>query len=594
MRPPMKAEDGNWKNIKLAARFLKPYKWYVVCVLLIILTWQMASLAERYLFKDLIDEGTLYAAGTLGKSAFISIALVIAFVFVIVICIRALAQAMREHFMNRLEVTVVADVKKRYFNHLILLSLSFHTTHKTGSMISKITRGSKSIEKLIDILFYNIAPTIFQFVVVTISLFYFDPLSALIIFIIAITFLGFSIYMEHVRFGARVDANDVEDLEKGNVSDVLTNIESVKYYAKEEVVGAKFRGLSERTRAAFLRSYDYVRFQVAGQNFIIGFGALFIIYFPMQKFISGQLTLGTLVFIYTIYIGFAGSLYSFADGMKGFTQAIADFESLAKYERFTNDIIDKPHAKPMYVRRGRIRFNHVHFMYNTRKILDDLDLEIKPNEKVALVGPSGAGKSTVVKLLFRMYDVQEGQISIDGINITDVTQNSLRSEISIVPQECVLFDDTIYNNILFSRPDATRAEVLQAMKFAQLDKIIALFPQKEETIVGERGVKLSGGEKQRVSIARAILANKKILVLDEATSSLDSETEHEIQRDLHELMKGRTSIIIAHRLSTIMSADKIVVIENGKVTQLGTHKQLIKQKGRYKKLWGLQKGGYIK
>jgi len=223
----------------------------------------------------------------------------------------------------------------------------------------------------------------------------------------------------------------------------------------------------------------------------------------------------------------------------------------------------------------------------------NFNLSIKKNEKVALVGHSGCGKTTLVKLLYRLFDVNSGKILIDGKDIRDFKQESLRGELSIVPQEAILFDDTIYNNIRFSNPKASRKDVLRAMKFAQLDRFVQNLPKKENTIVGERGVKLSGGERQRVSIARALLANKKILVLDEATSSLDSMTEHEIQKDLFRLMEGRTSIIIAHRLSTIMQTDKIIVMENGKIVQIGKHKNLIRKRGPYRVLWELQKGGYI-
>ena len=218
---------------------------------------------------------------------------------------------------------------------------------------------------------------------------------------------------------------------------------------------------------------------------------------------------------------------------------------------------------------------------------------LSANKRVALVGSSGSGKSTLIKLLYRFYDVDEGEILIDGKDIRSFSQKSLRSELSIVPQECVLFDDSVYNNILFSRPDATRREVMRAISSAQLAQTVKIFPKQEQTIVGERGVRLSGGEKQRVSIARALLANKRVLVLDEATSSLDSETEHEIQEDLQHLMKGRTSLIIAHRLSTIMRADIIVVLDNGKIVQKGAHRQLITKHGVYKRLWNLQKGGYL-
>ena len=273
---------------------------------------------------------------------------------------------------------------------------------------------------------------------------------------------------------------------------------------------------------------------------------------------------------------------------------MADFESLFQYGKIDREVQDLPHSKKLKVKKGEIEFKNLTFKYNKRRIFKNFNLKIEKNTKTAIVGHSGSGKSTLVKLLYRLYNLNGGQILIDGRDSRDYKQESLRSELSIVPQECVLFDDTIYNNIKFSKPTAKRKEVRRAIKFSQLDKIINTFPYKEKTIVGERGVKLSGGEKQRVSIARALLANKKILVLDEATSALDSETEHEIQKDLKKLMQGRTSIIIAHRLSTIMTADKIIVLEKGKIVQEGKHKQLIRRKGVYKKLWNLQKGGYIK
>jgi ATP-binding cassette subfamily B protein len=279
--------------------------------------------------------------------------------------------------------------------------------------------------------------------------------------------------------------------------------------------------------------------------------------------------------------------------MRQFQRVMVDFEDLFQYGRIKSDIKDSPDAITCKIERGEIEFKDISFNYGKRKIFDKLSLKVNKNEKVALVGLSGSGKTTLVKLLYRLYDLDSGDIKIDGRSIKDFEQESLRSELSIVPQEGILFDDTIYNNILFSRPDAKRSEVFAAIKFAQLDEFVKRLPNKEDTIVGERGVKLSGGEKQRVSIARAILANKKILVLDEATSSLDSRTEHQIQQDLWRLMEGRTTIIIAHRLSTIMHADKIVLMEKGKILQMGTHNELIRKRGPYKELWSLQKGGYL-
>ena len=279
--------------------------------------------------------------------------------------------------------------------------------------------------------------------------------------------------------------------------------------------------------------------------------------------------------------------------LRGYNRSIADFHDLFQYGKVENDIKDKPNAEKLEIKEGSIEFKKVSFRYHQNGLFSNFNLKIPKNKKVALVGHSGSGKSTLVKLLYRLYDLEKGEIKIDNINIANIKQESLRSELSIVPQECILFDDTIYNNILFSNPKASKSDVMKAIKFAQLDKVIANFPKKENTIVGERGVKLSGGEKQRVSIARAILANKKILVLDEATSSLDSKTESEIQKDLQTLMQGRTSLIIAHRLSTIMNADTIVVLDKGRIVQQGTHNQLINKPGTYRELWNLQKGGYL-
>ena len=273
---------------------------------------------------------------------------------------------------------------------------------------------------------------------------------------------------------------------------------------------------------------------------------------------------------------------------------MADFDALFEYGKVEQDVKDKAGAKTAKITEGEIEFENVGFKYGKRTIFKNLDLKIPKGKKIAFVGHSGCGKTTFIKLLYRLYDVNAGKITVDGKDIKDFKQESLREEMSIVPQEAILFDDTIYNNIAFSKSNATKEEVMAAIKFAQLDKIIKNFPQKEKTIVGERGVKLSGGEKQRVSIARAILSDKKILVLDEATSALDSETEHEIQKDLAKLMRNRTSIIIAHRLSTIMHADTIVVMKNGKIIQMGSHRDLITEGGEYQRLWDLQKGGYIK
>jgi len=411
--------------------------------------------------------------------------------------------------------------------------------------------------------------------------------------VIAFVFVVYSYYFLQKQRKANIDFNNAEDFEKANMGDIFTNIDSIKYFGKESMIKNKYKNLSLDTKKKMFNSWWYNEWLSSGHTLITGLGAFFLVFFPILRVLQGEISIGTLVFIYTAYGNIFGPLYGFVGGLRGFYRSMADFESLSQYSKVENDIKDKKNARNLEVKKGEIEFRDVEFNYGKRPLFGKFNLSIKKNEKVALVGHSGCGKTTLVKLLYRLFDVNSGKILIDGKDIRDFKQESLRGELSIVPQEAILFDDTIYNNIRFSNPKASRKDVLRAMKFAQLDRFVQNLPKKENTIVGERGVKLSGGERQRVSIARALLANKKILVLDEATSSLDSMTEHEIQKDLFRLMEGRTSIIIAHRLSTIMQTDKIIVMENGKIVQIGKHKNLIRKRGPYRVLWELQKGGYI-
>jgi ATP-binding cassette, subfamily B, heavy metal transporter len=519
---------------------------------------------------------------------------IVGVVFIFVILSRSIGNWFHFHLTNILETNLVLDLKKKYFNHILGLSYSFHTTHKTGSLISKLNRGRGAIESLTDTIIFNFTPLIFQLLVAGVSLIYLDYISTIVLGITIFAFIFFSLFMQKLQADANLKENQAEDFEKANISDIFTNVDSIKYFGKETTVKNKFAKIAEETKAASLKHWNYFRWLYSGQILILGIGTFFLIYFPIRSFIAGTLTLGSLVFIYTVYSALLGSLYSFVGGIRNFYRVMADVDALFLYGKIENEIKNKPNAKEIQIKNGEIVFKNISFSYGKRKIFENFSLKIPKEKNIAIVGHSGSGKTSLVKLLYRFYDLNSGEILIDDQNIKEVKQESLRGEMSIVPQECVLFDDTIYNNILFSKPGSTKDEVWNAIRFAQLDKTIENFPKKEKTIVGERGVKLSGGEKQRVSIARALLADKKILVLDEATSSLDSQTEHEIQEDLRKLMKGRTSIIIAHRLSTIMNADTIVVMDKGKIVQMGTHSQLIRQEGEYKKLWNLQKGGYIK
>ncbi len=580
-------------NLKVYLTFLKEYKLPIFFLLFLILILEISYVIDKLIFKELIDKGTLFTLGSLPKNVFITLLLGLAFGFAFTLLIRVIATWFQVHLISHIESNLMTNLKRKFFNHILHLSNDFHTSNKTGSLISKIIRGSSAIERLTDLFVFNVIPFLFQLIAVVLSLAYFNASSVIVILIIVLLFVIYSVIINTLQQKANIDANNAEDFEKANISDVLTNIDSIKYFGKEEFIKRRFKKISTLTKEAIVYSWNFGTWRDAGQTTILGIGVFFLMYFPLKSFIAGTITLGTLTFIYGVYGNLISPLFGLVHGIRDFYRTMADFEALFAYGKIENDIKDLPNAQPLILKQGNIEFRNISFSYKNRKILENIHLLVPEHKKVALVGPSGAGKSTLIKLLYRLYDVQEGEIFIDGKNIKEFKQESLRSELSIVPQECVLFDDTIYNNVLFSKPDATKEEVLKAMKFAQLDKVITTFPNKEYTIVGERGVKLSGGEKQRVSIARAILANKKVLILDEATSSLDSETEHEIQKDLEKLMQGRTSIIIAHRLSTIMKADFIVVLNAGKIVQVDTHQKLIRQDGLYKKLWQLQKGGYL-
>jgi len=581
-------------NFKIYFDLLKKYKWLFIIVLSIVLLNEAANVSDRFLFKIIIDNGTSYGTGAITRDLLLHALVLVAVLYLCLILLKATFRWSMLRMVNKLESDMINDLKIKFFNHILTLSHKFHTSNRTGSLISRLSRGGRAVERMTDTIVYNVAPLIFDLMIVSASLMFFDAITGVVLILTVVLFIIYSYSIQRVQRPTSIKANDVEDYEKGIVADIFTNIDSIKYFGKENYIKDKFKQISNDTRYWTKKNWDYFTWLDAGQAIILGLGTFFLLYFPLIKFIHNEISLGTIVFIYTIYGTLVGPLFGFVSGMREYFRVMADFDALFEYAKIEQEVKDKPNAFDPKIENGSVEFDNVTFNYGQRKIFKNFNLNIPKNKKIALVGHSGSGKSTLVKILYRLYDVDDGSIKIDGIDIRNMKQESIRSEMSIVPQECILFDDTIYNNVAFSRPEATKQEIMDAIKFAQLDKIIKEFPNQENTIVGERGVKLSGGEKQRVSIARAILANKKILVLDEATSSLDSETEYEIQNDLKRLMKNRTSIIIAHRLSTIMHADTIIVLKKGKIVQSGTHNQLIKQKGEYRKLWNLQKGGYIK
>src|SRR5579871_700459 len=580
-------------NFRVYLGFLKKYKWR--CFFLAGLIFFITALDPLFniYFGRVVDAATQYLNNQKTLGEFETLLVPLLGVLLAIPFARALARWQNLSWINRLESRLIADIKRYFFNHILSLSHGFHTSHKTGSLISRLIRGSGAVETMTDVFVFQFIPILFQMALSGVLIAHVTQPVGWVVLATVVSYMGFSYYFVLRQRRPNAMYNNISDVEKANISDVFTNIESIKYFAKERDMEGRFFDISEKTRELQQHFWDQYKVSESGQYFIVGIGTFFLIYFSMGDIKAKTLSMGGFVFVFTQFGTLLQYLSGFVMGIRNMYRAVADFEDLFQYGKVDNEIKDKPGAKTLHLEKGAIEFRNLVFTYRKRPILSGFTLKVPAHKRVAVVGPSGAGKTTLIRLLYRLYDLERGEILLDGQGIREVTQTSLRDSLSMVAQECILFDDTLYNNIAFSNTEAPRQKVFQAMRFAQLEKFIEGLPSKENTIVGERGVKLSGGEKQRVSIARALLADKKILVLDEATSSLDSETEHEIQKGLQGLMKGRTCILIAHRLSTIMSADIIVVLDKGKVAQQGSHRELIRKPGLYRKLWNLQKGGYI-
>jgi ABC-type multidrug transport system fused ATPase/permease subunit len=589
-----KNQKINFKyNLSIYLSLIRPYILLIIGILLISLVLESSYTAGKLFFKVIIDEGNRFTSGIVSRNEYVMLLLRITALFGSIIIGRSLLKWLHIHLLIQSSIRIIYDLKVRFFSHLLYLSHDFHSTHKSGSLISRLSRGGRAVDMMTDIIVFQFSPIIFQLITIGISIIVFDWIPALFILLTVISFISWSIFIQQRQQGANLEENAADDDEKGLISDTFTNIDSIKYYGREDSMNNRFKKAAYRTRMAMLHHWNFFRWWDLGHTLILGVGIIMVMLFPIRKFLDGQMEGGTLVYIFTCYASLISPMFMFVFGVRDFYRAMADFDSLFQYAKVENSIRDRQVTVPFSINRGLIHFQNVDFNYRENRLFSNFNLEIQPDEKVAFVGHSGCGKTTIVKLLYRFYDVNGGSIQIDGHDIRSVKQENLRSQMAIVPQDPVLFDDTIFNNILFSRPEATEEQVYDAMKFAQLDTIVERFPDRENTIVGERGVRLSGGEKQRVSIARAILADRQILVLDEATSALDSSTEYEIQRDLEKLLYGRTSIIIAHRLSTIMKADRVIVLNRGRIVQSGTHDQLVSLQGHYRKLWELQKNGYI-
>src|SRR3989344_4078145 len=495
--------------------------------------------------------------------------------------------------MIYLASAVLADLRKRAFSYLIGHSQRFFSGTFTGTLVQRVNRFANGYDRLADRMVYDIIPIIIQVAGVIWILTAEQPIMAVIILAWTALFIGFNYLFALWKLKYDIACAAQDSKTTGTLADIITNQPAVEAHGSHRMEQSRYAAQVEtqmfmtRFRWNLAQSIDSVQalFMVAVE--------FAVFYVGIGLWVKGEFSIGTFVLIQAYIIRLSNQLWSFSRIIRDIYESFADAKEMAEIMLMPHEISETPGAKAIARARGDIRFDHVSFNYQAQPIVNDFTLHVKAGERVALVGPSGAGKSTIVKLLFRFYDPTKGTIQIDGIDAHDLSLTSLRETLSLVPQEPALFHRSLMENIRYGKPDASDEEVIAAAKLAHCDEFIATLPETYETLVGERGIKLSGGERQRVALARTFLRNAPVIVLDEATSSLDSESERYIQNALGKLMKSRTTLVIAHRLSTIRSVDRIVVMNKGRIIENGTHDELLGKKGLYAQLWTLQQNGFI-
>ncbi|HEX2841227.1 ABC transporter ATP-binding protein/permease [Hyphomicrobium sp.] len=497
----------------------------------------------------------------------------------------------RDVLFTRVGQHAIRELNNRTFRHLHKLSLRFHLERRTGGLSRVIERGTRGIDLIVRMGVMQLAPTIVELVLVAALLvFYFNWVYVLILIATIVFYMWFTFAASERRIAIRREMNESDTEANTKAIDSLLNYETVKYFGNEEAEARRYDASMARYEKAAVKTYYSLGVLNSGQAAIFTAGMTLVMWLAARGVMNGTHTVGDFVLINAVMIQLYQPLNFMGMVYREIKQGLVDLETMFTLLGEKPEVQDQPGAKPLEVRNGTVRFEHVSFAYDRdRRILHDVSFEVPAGKMVAIVGPSGAGKSTISRILFRFYDINSGRVTIDGQDIRDVTQHSLRAAIGVVPQDTVLFNDTILYNIRYGRPDATDAEVHEAARLAQIDRFIDTLPQGYATMVGERGLKLSGGEKQRVAIARTLLKGPPILMLDEATSALDSHTEKEIQDALDRVAANRTTLVIAHRLSTIVHADNILVLDKGHLVEQGTHAELIAKGGLYASLWNRQR-----
>ena len=574
---------SDWRVIRSLLPYLWDFRWRVAVALTFLITAKIANIGVPLLLKELVD--------TLDKSKAI---LVVPFALLAAYGLLRLSSTLFAELRDIVFVKVTQRAVRRValsvFRHLHALSLRFHLDRHTGGVTRDIERGSRGISTLMSFMLFSVIPIILEITLVTILLarkfdiwFVVITLSAILLYIIA------TISITEWRTAHRRQMNEMDSKANTKAIDSLLNYETVKYFGNEEYEAGRYDKNLQSYETAATKSEISLGLLNVAQSCVIATAVTLLMWRASDGVVKGQLTLGDLVMVNALLIqlyiplNFLGTMY------REIKQALTDMEKMFRLLGENREIADKPDAGSLAIGGANIKFDHVNFGYDAkRQILFDVSFEVPAGHTVAVVGASGAGKSTLSRLLFRFYDINSGSISIDGQDIRDVTQASVRASLGIVPQDTVLFNDTIRYNIGYGRPGATEVEIEDAARRAHVSGFIERLPDKWQAMVGERGLKLSGGEKQRVAIARTLLKNPAIMIFDEATSALDSATEKSIQTELKDIAKDRTTLVIAHRLSTIIDADQILVMDLGRIVERGNFRELIEQNGKFAEMWRLQ------